>query len=266
MPTLKRSLAIGVTLVTTIVAGVWQASPLWMAIPSVPTGNVTSNGRTWVQTYHEDFNTPAALGKVLTAYPQMQAYDGYRDTSGLGLYSPAKVLSVSNGVLDFWLHSENGQPLVATIMPDGYDPHTTGRVSIRYRTDAATGYKFVGMLWPSSDNWNEGEIDWPEGDLGKAVRPVSAQPGTYANGNMTFSPAVQQFAPTDQNGWHTATTEWDKTAVRFYWDGVLVTTVTNAVPTKPMRVTLQAETFIGQGAVPTSSTGHVDIDWISIWE
>jgi beta-glucanase (GH16 family) len=202
---------------------------------------------------------------VLSAYPAIKAYDGQRDTSGQGLYAPNKVLSVSDGSLDFWLHSEAGQPLVSTIMPDGYAPHTTGRVSIRYKTDVTKGYKFVGMFWPSSDNWNEGEIDWPEGDLGGRVRPVSAVPGSMANGNMTFMPTTQQFAATTQADWHIATTEWDKTAVRFYWDGALVASVPNAVPTKPMRVTLQAETFIGQGTVPAASSGHVDIDWISIW-
>ncbi|MFZ7088002.1 glycoside hydrolase family 16 protein [Curtobacterium sp. RRHDQ10] len=234
---------------------------------AMPVGNVVANGRTWVQSYAEDFTRDAPLGTVLAKYPAIQAYDGQRDTSGQGLYAPNKVLSVSDGSLDFWMHSENNQPLVATIMPDGYAPHTTGRVSIRYRTDTVRGYKFVGMFWPSSDSWNDGEIDWPEGDLGGRVRPVSAVPGSYnaATGNMTFMPSTQQFAATTQSDWHIATTEWDKTAVRFYWDGALVASVSNAVPTKAMRVTLQAETFIGEGTVPKDTSGHVDIDWISIW-
>jgi hypothetical protein len=234
----------------------------------MPVGNVVANGRTWVQSYAEDFTKDAALGTVLAKYPAMKAYDGQKDTSGQGLYAPNKVLSVANGSLDFWLHSEANQPLVAAIMPDGYAPHTTGRVSIRYKTDATgKGYKFVGMLWPSSDQWNDGEIDWPEGDLPGRVRPASAVPGSYnaATGNMTFSPATQQFAATDQSDWHVATTEWDKSQVRFYWDGALVASTTTGVPTTAMRVTLQAETFIAQGTVPKDTTGHVDIDWISIW-
>ncbi|WP_186377231.1 glycoside hydrolase family 16 protein [Curtobacterium pusillum] len=233
---------------------------------TLPKGNVTSNGRTWVQSYAEDFTTAAAKGSVLQKYPQMAAYDGYKDTSGQGLYAPDKVLSVANGNLDFDLHSENGQPLVATILPDGYSAQTTGRVSVRYKTTKTPGYKFVGMMWPSSDNWNEGEIDWPEADLGGVPRPASAVPGTYSNGSMHFEPESEQFAPTDSTGYHVATTEWDKTAVRFYWDGKLVATTTKAVPTTPMRVTLQAETAIGEGTTPASSKGSVDIDWISIWK
>jgi hypothetical protein len=233
---------------------------------AMPRGSVTANGRTWHQTYREDFSTAAPLGSVLRRYPAMAAYDGQRDTSRRGVYAPAKVLSVSGGHLDYWLHSEGRQPLVATVMPDGYTPHVTGRVSIRYTTTATAGYKFVGMLWPSDDNWNEGEIDWPEGDLGRTVRPASAVPGTFRNGAMAFDTAVQRATATTQSsGYHVATTEWDRSAVRFYWDGKLVSSTTRAVPKSPMRVTLQAETAI-TGAVPTSSSGHVDIDWISIWD
>lgn len=233
---------------------------------ALPKGDVTTNGRTWKQSYAEDFTKPAALGKVASTYPQMGFYDGFSDTSKLGTYAPAKVLTVADGNLDYYLHSENGKPLVATVMPDGYAAHTTGRVSIRYKTTTTDGYKFVGMLWPSSDQWNEGEIDWPEANLGAKPRPASAVPGSYNNGAMTFEPPTEQFAKTDTTAYHVATTEWDKGIVRFYWDGDLVTSTTKAVPTQPMRVTLQGETWIGQGAVPRNAAGHVSIDWVSIWD
>ncbi|MBT2504289.1 hypothetical protein [Curtobacterium sp. ISL-83] len=54
--------------------------------------------------------------------------------------------------------------------------------------------------------------------------------------------------------------------MRFYWDGKLLDSTTKAVPTMPFRVTLQAETAIGEGPTPLSSNGHVDNDWISIWD
>ena len=38
---------------------------------------------------------------------------------------------------------------MATILPDNYAAHTTGRVSIRYKATQTPGYKFVGMFWPS---------------------------------------------------------------------------------------------------------------------
>jgi hypothetical protein len=233
---------------------------------AMPVGNVQSNGRTWKQVYKQDFTTTAPLGTVLKKYPSMGAYSGYRDTSGRGMYEPNKVLSVKNGNLDFWLHSENGQPLSATVLPDDYAPHKRIRVSIRYKTTNTPGYKFVGILWPSSNNWNDGEIDWPEGDLDSTVRPASAIPGTLSNSGMQWDQSVQKQTKSKQSsGYNIATTEWDNGIVRFYWDGTLVSSTRRAVPTDPMRVTLQAETAI-TGAVPASASGHVDVDWVSIWD
>ncbi|MBT2503863.1 glycoside hydrolase family 16 protein [Curtobacterium sp. ISL-83] len=236
------------------------------SLTALPKGDVVSNGRTWKQSYREDFSTPAPLGSVLSKYPKMGAYDGYNDTSGRGRYAPSKVLSVANGNLDFWLHTEKGQPLVAAVLPDDYAAHTTGRVSIRYKTTNTDGYKFVGMLWPTDDDWNKGEIDWPEGDLGSSVRPASAIPGSMDNGMMTFDSSVQKYTTSPQSsGYHVATTEWDHGVVRFYWNNSLVSETRKAVPKDPMRVTMQAETAI-TGNVPASASGHVDIDWISIWD
>jgi len=208
----------------------------------------------------------AALGKVASHYRGMGLYDGFADTSGQGRYTPSKVLSVKDGALDFWLRSDRGQPLAAAVMPDGYRPHKTGRVSIRYKTTKTPGYKFVVLLWPSSDDWNEGEIDWPEAALGNRPRPASAVPGSWnARTGMRFQPERETFAATDTTAYHVATTEWDKGIVRFYWDGKLVASTTKAVPTKPMRVTLQAETDIGV-RVPTTASGHVSVDWVTVYD
>lgn len=246
-----------------------QAAPSEAATDTataMPQGDLYSNGRTWKQSYAEDFTRDAPLGSVLDEYPEMGAYSGYSDTSGRGWYDPDRVLSVEDGNLDFWLHSEDGQPLVATVLPDGYAPHDTGRVSIRYKTTDTPGYKFVGMLWPVDDDWNKGEIDWPEGDLGSTVRPASAIPGTWTENGMRFDSSVQRHTDSEQsNGYHVATTEWDHGVVRFYWDDTLVSVTHSAVPNDPMRVTLQAETSI-LNDVPWWADGHVDIDWISIWD
>lgn len=232
---------------------------------TIPKTNVTTNGRTWKQTFRAGFDSAAPVGKFAATYPRIGLYDGFTDTTGKGKYAPSKVLSVKGGVLDFALHTEKGQPLVAAIMPDGYAPHKTGRVSIRYKTTKTQGYKFSTILWPSSDDWNEGEIDWPEADLGARPRPASAVPGSWTPLGMRFEPGKETFAPSDSTGWHVATIEWDKGIVRFYWDGKLVSSTTKAVPTTAFRVTMQAETTTNGGAIPASAVGHVSVDWIAIW-
>lgn len=258
-------LAAGAVADTSAPAPASAAPPANAYTTTAPKGNVVSNGRTWKQTYRQDFDTAAPTGTVAKRYPGMGLYDGFADTSGQGRYTPSKVLSVSNSALDFYLKSDAGRPMAAAVMPDGYKPHTTGRVSIRYKTTNTPGYKFVVMLWPNSDNWNEGEIDWPEATLGAKPRPASAVPGSMSTRGMVFQPERETFAPTDTSLYHVATTEWDRTAVRFYWDGKLVASTTKAVPTKPMRVTLQAETDTGS-RTPAKASGHVKVDWVTIYD
>lgn len=230
----------------------------------MPTGALESGGTRWVPYLAQDFDRDAAPGELLAVYPRMAEYSGMRDTSGKGLYAPDQVVSVHDSVLDFHLHSSGSQPLVATVLPAGYRGYTHQRVSIRYRADQVPGYKFVMILWPLSGDWNEGEIDWPEGDLAGDVRPVSAVPGSYdpSTEAMTFLPEDPTVAPGGQTDWHVATVEWTAEAVRFSWDDELLETVTGAVPTTPMRVTLQAETITHDDAVPSDASGHVLVDWV----
>lgn len=269
---LRTSIAVAAALaVGATVVGAGQTAPTpasaatTTASTAMPVGNVTSNGRRWIQVTRNDFTKSAARGTVPTAYPQFGYYDGFKDTSRQGLYAPKKVLSAHSGVLDFWMHAEHGQPLGAVVIPENYTPRTTARVSIRFRTTNTVGYKFVGMLWPSSNDWNDGEIDWPEFALGGTAHPASAVPGSYEDGMMAFD-ARQGASPTGTTGWHIATTEWDKKVVRFYWDNRLVAQTTKAVPKKPMRVTLQAETLTDGRSVPKNASGHIYVDWISVWK
>lgn len=235
---------------------------------AMPTGEVVSNGTTWRPTLSEDFLTDAAVGSVLATYPAMSSYASGADTSGYGTYAPNKVLSVHDSLLDFHVRTEDGERLVAAVLPDDYAPHTHGRASIRYRADSIRGYKFVGLFWPSSDDWDDGEIDWPEGDLDAKTRPASAVAGSrsFWTRTMKFVPEESKYASTDQTDFHVATTEWTADAIRFYWDDDMVAEVNTGIPTKPMRFTLQAETWIDKGRPPSDADGHIEVDWVVIYD
>jgi beta-glucanase (GH16 family) len=154
-------------------------------------------------------------------------------------------------------------------MPDGYNGTTYGRYSIRFKTDVIEGYKIAFLLWPTSDDWNDGEIDFPEGNLdGNAFYGASAIKGSYNNGSMTFDPPQKVSTATNGDEWHTATTEWTPGSVKWYWDGELVNQTENpdGVPDTPMRWTLQAETNLEGQGVPESSAGHILVDSVTAWE
>jgi len=216
----------------------------------------------WKQNFKEDFTKDAPLGQVGNVYGwSLRGYDGFNDTSGNGVYAPDKVLSVKDGKLNYNLHSENGKHLVAAPTLNDYKGQTYGRYSVRFRADSMPGYKIAFLLWPNSDQWNEGEIDWPEGNLDEGMmRPALAVPGTYQNGTMRFVPEKESFTKTSAKDWHVATTEWTPSGMKWYWDGELVAATTEK-PTTDFRWTLQAETEIA-GRVPANDVkGNIEVDW-----
>jgi hypothetical protein len=232
----------------------------------MPAGNLPG----WHRVMAQDFDTPVPLGSFPgPAYrSSFYVYDGFADTSGQGLYSPAKVLSVRNGSLDWNLHTESGRPLVAAVVPEvpgtGWG-QTYGRYSVRFRSGIAAGYKVAFLLWPDSGNWAEGEIDFPE------VSALDAGSRIYANlypagrpdltgGSAGFQSRVAAAA----SGWHVATIEWSRGRLRYILDGATLGTTTVGVPATPMHWVLQVETAIG-ARPPASVTGHVDVDWVTIY-
>jgi len=241
----------------------------------VPTDTtVTTNGHTWTLLKTEDFTKNAAVGQIGNVYGQSWlGYPSGEDTNGgTGNWLPLEVLSASNSALHWDLHTNNsGQHAVAVSVPWDYYSQTYGRYSVRLKLGSNvsdSNYKIAFMLWPASDDWADGEIDWPEVvHLTDRPRPASKQLGNY---DSVFSPATSTFAQSKLNdgNWHIATTEWTADAIRFYLDDVLVATVTDKayIPTKPMRLTLQAETELWEGEPSNSETGTVDVDWIAMWK
>ena len=241
------------------------APPVASAKPastSMPVGNLPG----WTQSATQDFSTPAALGQVGKVYgTDMRGYSALTDTSGHGAYTPDSVLSVSNGALDYYLHTAAGAPRVAAVIPFGYAGQTYGRYSIRFRSDSIPGYKIAFLLWPSSGTWNEGEIDWPEGSLNGKMSPASAIKGSMdARWNMAFDAvSPRSWSATDSSTWHIATTEWTPGNIKWFWDGALVAQTRNSagVPTTNFRWTLQAETELGSALPAVASAGHLQVDW-----
>ena len=228
------------------------------AVDQLPLGDLPG----WRQVFLEDFAEPAPRGEFLEIYKdRWGAYkEGWKDTSGNGTYSPSRVLSVKDGNLDFLLHSEDTKSFVAAPFPKIPDAAKRyGRYSVRFRADAVEGYKVAWLLWPESDAWSEGEIDFPEGRLTRTIKGYSHcvdRPRDNCLGIDTGA-SFQE--------WHVATTEWTAGRVTFYLDGLQVGTTTRSVPSTPMRWVLQTETRVAADAPDTDARGHVEVDWVAAW-
>jgi hypothetical protein len=223
----------------------------------------------WRQVFTDDFTTNVRLGK----FPAKVAdkWDAYqaptKDTFGHGTYSPDKVVSVSHGVLNEYIHAENGVFMVAALLPKV--PGTPrqgqmyGRYAIRFKTDRIEGYKVAWLLWPDSRRWpRDGEIDFPERNLVSD----SVFGFVHHQGARHGSDQASASEPYDSSSWHTAVIEWSPDLVTFALDGVPIDRVTERVPKTPMHWVIQTETTLTSTLPPATAAGNIQIDWVAAWQ
>ena len=235
----------------------------------------------WKQVFREEFNKGdvpigAFPGPLYSAKWSAGYKDGTPDTAGqMGAksgYYPSKVLSVKNGMLDWYLHTKNGISMGAAPSPKipnnsaqkGLLPrHNSlmyGRISVRFKADSLRGFKVAWLLWPDSGVWpRDGEIDFPEGDLSKSFYGAVHKRGNDPKATDVFRSHAFYV------DWHVATMEWSPGKVEFFLDGLSLGAGTTATPTTPMHYILQTESCLPICPSP-QTTGHVYLDWIAIWK
>ncbi|WP_246527354.1 glycoside hydrolase family 16 protein [Pseudarthrobacter albicanus] len=222
---------------------------------------------------HGDVPVGAFPGPAYSAKWSPGYGDGTPDTAGQvsggkSGYYPSKVLSVKNGVLDWYLHSENGismgaapAPIIANTSAGPHRPNSQlyGRYSVRFKADSLKGFKTAWLMWPDSGVWPmDGELDYPEGDLAGTFFGAVHRSGSTQNVfDVVQSNAL--FA-----SWHTATTEWTAGRVVFFLDGTSIGSVTTGTPVKPMHYILQTESCLPDCPLPTAA-GHVQVAWVAVW-
>ena len=240
-----------------------QPAPVSPSGELMPVGDLPG----WRQVFADDFTTDVPVGQFpgqvygnkFTVYP-----DGTPDTAGQSGgssgYYPSKVVSVSNGILNLYLHTENGVKMAAAILPVLPGNHLYGKYTIRFRSDAVQGFKVAWLLWPDSENWpQDGEIDFPEGNLSETI-------GAYMHHqNGTFGSDQDAYASQATfTSWHTTSIEWTPTQVKFILDGNVIGTSTSRIPSTPMHWVIQTKSCLVD--CPSNATdGNVQIDWLTAY-
>jgi beta-glucanase (GH16 family) len=196
--------------------------------------------------------------------------DTWPDTSGNCEYYPSQTLSIASNVMNMYIHTaSNGTCMTA--VPEAKLPNSTdgsngqlyGMYSVRMKSDPVAGYKTAFLLWPDSENWpQDGEIDFPEGDLDSTVGAHMHYQGATSGGDQD-----NYSTNTTYTDWHTYTTEWTPTSVEFLIDGQVIGDSTNAanIPDTPMHWVLQTESEIGAAKPASSASGNLQISWVSVW-
>jgi hypothetical protein len=254
------------------------------ATPNCPSGECLPIGDLpgWRQIFTEDFREPAPPGSwddcTVAAFRCGALPPAYRDRwwaflegwtdNASGLYSPARVISVSGGAMDLFLHSVGSTHLAAAPVPLIHGPagplgQLYGRYAVRFRSDSLHGYKLAWLLWPDSEVWpRDGEIDFPEGNLDGPIEAyLHRRDAAEGNDAAGFASGVGLSGP-----WHTAVIEWTSESVVFLLDGRVVGATRERIPNTPMHWVLEATTTL-DGYEPADETaGHVRIDWVAVWE
>jgi hypothetical protein len=242
----------------------------------MPNGNVASGGHTWTLEGQDDFTKPAPIGSfassgsgiVYTGDHGMgwtEYGDGWSSTytGGAPGYEPSVVQSVHNGVLDWYLHNYNGNPVSAnpSPLPGGHQNQTYGRYSFCEKLVPADSHRLDDfyqaiLLWPQNDgDWQSAESDFPEGPLSDTSFGAYHHYGGSGAQDWFATPMI------DTTAWHVYTQEWGPGFRSYYIDGNLIGTSTNQVIASPERWQLQIEP---SGSID-GDTGHAYIGWVVIW-
>lgn len=251
--------------------------------PKSPSGQTVprANIGHWKHIFYDDFTKNAALGswgedwdphKVVYTGAQGQQWlaypKSYVDTYDKRPYRSDAVLSVRDGILNFYLHNVDGQPAGANPSPlisGGSMYQTYGRYSARFKVDTPNldEYYVAWLLWPQSEVWpDDGEIDFPEGHLNGSVSGFHHYAGAGSYGGCRPNCQEQANVPANVKftDWHTYTIEWSPGRIKMIVDDTVVLNSTNHVPSGPMRWQLQTETK-GNG----TNKGNLMLDWVSVW-
>jgi hypothetical protein len=234
-------------------------------------GVVRSGSSPWQQIFSDDFDSSVARGEFAGSpyASSWSAYDDFADTSGHGRYSAA-ALSVTGGSLDMYVRTQDGQPQSAAVVPlvnGQWGGQLYGRYEVRFRSDEIPGYKLAFLLWPDTNNWAEGEIDFPEiGSLesGNTLYANVFPKGDLATGYPGASVGFTTETEAANSGWHTAVIEWSPGSIFFALDGTALGTITQGVPDTLMHLVLQVETAIGAPAPASDVAGHVQVDSVRV--
>lgn len=256
----RIAVAVGsLVVVAGIVAG--SATALTGSSPD-PSGErmPTSERGGWNRVFSEDFDDDAPTGRFEAGYgDRFSVYHGFADTAGTGRYQ-ASVLSAHGGLLDMHLGTTAaGTPLAGGIVPlvDGrWGGQTSGRYSIRMKSDPVDGFGVAVLLWSDENKWSDGEVDFPEGALGAPA---------FLNVHCLADPAqkcVHEQTSASLEDWHTYTIEWKPDRMSFFVDDELVGSTDKDIPTARMHLVVQAGS--NDGHPPADAEGSLLIDWITI--
>jgi beta-glucanase (GH16 family) len=141
-----------------------------------------------------------------------------------------------------------------------------GRWEFRARTDKGRGRGAAVLLWPQTENKDDGELDMmevPREDRSQAHFVIHYSGQNKLAGNKISG---------DFSQWHTFAMDWLPNRITWYVDGVkqFETTDRNVIPKVPMHMTIQLdmgpfEEWIPAPDATTPEEVSLEVDWVKVF-
>jgi beta-glucanase (GH16 family) len=210
------------------------------------------SGVDWRPVVTFDFNETALDRRVWNPYNSVGGF-------GNGFRRPSAI-SVENGLLRITARGN---------VSGGMGHHRDqlyGRWEFRARTDKGRGRGAAILLWPQTENKDDGELDMME---------VPREDRSQAHFVIHFSPQ-NKLAGNKVNGdfsqWHTFAMDWLPDRITWYVDGVkqFETFDKNVIPKVPMHMTIQLDMGPFEEWIPapdhtTPAETSLEVDWVKIY-
>lgn len=238
-------------------------------LTSAPSGNVPG----YTQLWKEDFTQDSPAGSVGTDYADRLwlTADEQPGTEGVGVYENSRNLSVHDGVMDMTerltADGTNTSGAQVRFLNDvnGAWAYSGGRFEIRMKAafNEDNLYGVCNLLWPASEVWNEGEVDFPEGSLGGSADLNQHMLAPNDPSQVSLHGSVADGF----QSWHVWTIDWQPGQfIKYYFDGVLFATETNPanIPTTEHSWILQALN-VADADIPASTVAHVYVDYATAY-
>lgn len=208
----------------------------------------------YVETYSTDFS-----GTVLP--PGWEVFTGAASGDPGSQWGAAHV-SVDGGVLSLTAYQDaaygNEWVTGGLCLCGAGQAHTYGAYFVRSRVTGA-GPTLVELLWPA--------VGWPpEIDFNETSGVTT---GATATVHWTPANLQQQLAiRVDETQWHTWGVIWTPTSILYTIDGRVWGEITNPVevPTVPMTLHIQQQTWCSSGFACPTSDQSTQVDWVAEYE
>jgi hypothetical protein len=200
----------------------------------------------------QGFDVAAPVGDFEREYAD--SWCGYAEGTS-DKYFNGETISAHDGMMDIALNGTRGAA-GSFGTPSRCWGQLYGRYSMRFKAVGGSGNGMAAMLWPSSDRWGDGEIDFPEGDFAGTFSVHQ-----HGLGCSDCSASRTVASGTGFSDWHVATIEWTPSGVRYYLDGSLLASIPDDTPHTEHRWTLQ----VGPDSLGPAMPGHLLVDWVKAY-